>query len=164
MIDEIDATILNILQSNARTSNADIARQLGMAPSAIFERVRKLEARGTLSGYEARIEPQAVGAGLLAFIFVRAHERVGSLYTGSLLADIPGVQEVHEIAGEDCYLVKVRVADTDALGKLLRERVGSLDTVSSTRTTIVLQTVKESAQLPIPQVTLDAVLAEINHD
>lgn len=149
MIDEVDNCILNILQTDARATNAEIARQVGMAPSAIFERIRKLEARGVVRGYEARLEPSTVGAGLLAFIFVRAHEKVGSLHTGTILAEIPEVQEVHEIAGEDCYLVKVRVENTEALGKLLRERVGSIDSVNSTRTTIVLQTVKETARVPL---------------
>jgi Lrp/AsnC family leucine-responsive transcriptional regulator len=69
---------------------------------------------------------------------------------GALLAQIPEVQEVHHVAGEDCYLVKVRVADTEALGALLREKVGAVKNVRSTRTTIVLGTLKETHRLPIP--------------
>ena len=150
MIDEIDSRIVNILQQDARTSNADIARQLGMAPSAIFERIRKLEARGVIEGYAARINPRALDLGLLAFVFVRADERVGSSASGEALARIPEVQEVHHIAGEDCYLVKVRVADTTALGQLLRDRFGAISSVRSTRTTIVLSTLRESGALPLP--------------
>jgi Lrp/AsnC family leucine-responsive transcriptional regulator len=149
MIDATDQEILNILQDNARTSNAEIARQLGMAPSAILERIRKLETRGVLLGYEARLNAAELGLGLLAFIFVRAEERVGCPRAGTALAAIPGVQEVHRIAGEDCYLVKVRAADTTALGKLLEEHFGAIEAVRSTRTTIVLSTVKESACLPL---------------
>ncbi len=150
MFDDIDLRIMNILQGDARTSNADIARQLGMAPSAIFERIRKLEARGTLRGYEARIDARQLDLGLLAFIFVQADERVGTMTTGAQLAAIPAVQEVHHIAGEDCYLVKVRVADTEALGRLLRECFGAIPAIRSTRTTIVLSTLKESATLCLP--------------
>lgn len=149
MIDSVDSTILTILQQNARTSNVDIARQLGMAPSAILERIRKLEARGVIQRYEARIDPRAVECSLLAFVFVRADERLISLETGALLAEIPEVQEVHHITGEDCYLVKVRVADTDALGTLLREQFGKIPAVRSTRTTIVLRTMKETATLKL---------------
>lgn len=149
MIDGIDIQIANILQHDARTSNAEIARKLGMAPSAIFERIRKLEARGIIQGYHAAIAPRAVDLGLLAFIFVRADERPGAGDAGHELARMPEVQEVHHIAGEDCYLVKVRVADTEALGHLLRERFGHIDCVRSTRTTIVLSTVKETALLPL---------------
>ncbi|HEU4564120.1 MAG TPA: Lrp/AsnC family transcriptional regulator [Gemmatimonadaceae bacterium] len=149
MIDTIDAAILDILQSDGRTSNAEIARRVGMAPSAVFERVRKLEERGIVTGYSAHIAPEAVGLGLLAFVFVRVDEGVGAPTTESALADIPEVQEVHHIAGEDCFLVKVRARDTASLGHLLRERIGGIATVRSTKTTIVLETVKESAHLPI---------------
>ena len=150
MIDDIDAEILNILQNDARTSNADIARQVGMAPSAVLERIRKLEARGVIEGYQARINPEALDLGLLAFIFVRSEERLGAPETGAMLAEMPEVQEVHRIAGEDCYLVKVRAADTAALGRLLRERLGAIPHIRSTRTTIVLDSLKESAMLPLP--------------
>lgn len=152
MIDDTDTKILAILQRDARTSNADIARQLRMAPSAIFERMRKLEARGVIAGYTARIDPRALDRGLLAFVFVRADERLGrSESAGAQLAAIPEVQEVHHVAGEDCYLVKVRVADTEALSRLLREGFGAIEAIRSTRTTIVLSTVKESATLPIAE-------------
>jgi Lrp/AsnC family transcriptional regulator, leucine-responsive regulatory protein len=150
MIDEIDTKILTILQSDARTSNAEIARRLTMAPSAILERIRKLENRGLIEGYEARLDPDALAMGLLAFIYVRADERIGSRVIGEELATIPEVQEVHHIAGEDCYLLKVRVADTHALGELLRQRFGPIEAIRSTRTTIVLETVKETAQIPLP--------------
>lgn len=156
MIDEIDRQILTIIRENARTSNAEIARRVGMAPSAIFERIRKLESRGIIEGYEARLNPQALGLGLLAFIFVRADERVGAMETGALMAEIPEVQEVHHIAGEDCYLVKVRVANTEALGRLLREQFGTIDAVRSTRTTIALSTIRESSQLPFELVSAEA--------
>jgi Lrp/AsnC family leucine-responsive transcriptional regulator len=148
MIDEIDRQILNILQQNARTSNAEIARQVDMAPSAVLERIRKLETRGVIRGYEARIDPEALGLNLLAFVFVRADD-IGSAGTGEALAQIPEVQEVHHIAGEDCYLAKVRVRDAKTLARLLRERFAGSGTARSTRTTVVLETLRESAQLPV---------------
>ncbi|MBI3660983.1 Lrp/AsnC family transcriptional regulator [Candidatus Acetothermia bacterium] len=149
MIDEIDEKILSIIQKDARTPNAEIARQVGMAPSAIFERIRKLEEQAVIHGYETRLNPREFGLGLVAFIFVRADDRVGAGKTGITLAKIPQVQEVHHIAGEDCYLVKVRAKDTEDLWKLIREEFGVITTISSTRTTIVLETLKETAQLPL---------------
>jgi Lrp/AsnC family leucine-responsive transcriptional regulator len=148
MLDATDRTILELLQANARISNADIARRLDMAPSAILDRIRKLEQRGVIQGYTARIDPAAVGLGLTAFILVRTEERVGAGTTGQALARIPEVLEVH-VAGEDCYLVKVRVRDTEGLSRLLRERFGRLRAVRNTRSTIVLSTVKESQTLPL---------------
>jgi Lrp/AsnC family leucine-responsive transcriptional regulator len=149
MINDLDRQILTILQRNARTSNAEIARQVGLAPSAVFERIRKLEERGVLQSYTARIDPHAAGLGLVAFTFVRSNDRPGGIQTAEKLAEIPEVLEVHHVAGEDCFLVKVRAADTEALGRLLRERLGKIGTITSTRTTIVLETVKETAELPI---------------
>jgi len=149
MIDDIDLQILNILQQNARTPNAEIARQVGMAPSAVLERIRKLELKGVIQGYEARINPEALGLSLLAYVFVRSDERAGDPRTGDLLAQIPEVQEVHHIAGEDCYLAKVRVRDAKSLGRLLRGPFGAIDAVRSTRSTIVLESLRESTQLPI---------------
>jgi Lrp/AsnC family leucine-responsive transcriptional regulator len=149
VLDTTDLAILESLQANARTSNADIARRLGMAPSAILDRIRKLEVRGVIQGYTARIDPSAVGLGLTAFILVRTEERVGAGTIGQALARIPEVLEVHHVAGEDCYLVKARVRDTEGLSRLLRERFGRLKGVRNTRSTIVLATVKESQALPL---------------
>jgi Lrp/AsnC family leucine-responsive transcriptional regulator len=149
MINELDANIMTILQRNSRTSNAEIARQVGLAPSAVFERIRKLEEKGIVQGYTARIDPHAVGLGLVAFTFVRSNDRPGGIRTAELLAEIPEVLEVHHVAGEDCFLVKVRAPDTEALGRLLRERLGRISTITSTRTTIVLESVKETSELPI---------------
>jgi Lrp/AsnC family transcriptional regulator, leucine-responsive regulatory protein len=149
-IDGIDLKILDILQDNARLSNAEIARRVGMAPSAVFERIRKLEERGVIAGYRPRLQAKALGLGLVAFIFVRADERLGEKSAGEALAALPEVLEVHDIAGEDCYLVKVRTADTEALGRLLREKFGAIGSLRSTRTTIVLETLKEDLRLPIP--------------
>ncbi len=149
MIDEIDRKILSILQCDARASNAAIARQIGLAPSAVLERIRKLEKRRIIRGYEARIDPAAVDRALLAFIFVRTNERAGEITTGEALARLPEVQEVHHVAGEDCYLVKVRASSPSALGKLLRESFGGISTVGSTRSTVVLETIKEHGPLPL---------------
>jgi Lrp/AsnC family leucine-responsive transcriptional regulator len=149
MFDEIDIQILNILQVNAKTSNAEIARRIGMAPSGVLERIRKLEERGIIKGYVPQLNAKALGHGLLAFVFVKTDETASEHATALKLSQLPEVQEVHHVAGEDCYVVKVRTADTEALGRLLRERIGGLAAVKSTRTTIVLETVKESMTLPI---------------
>lgn len=149
MFDDIDRAILTTLQENARTNNADIARQVGMAPSAILERVRKLESRGVIQGYTVRLDPARVRLGLLAFVFVKTEERAGEETAGRALAALSEVQEVHHVAGEDCYLVKVRAADTHALGRLLRETIGAIPAVVATRTTVVLESLKEGGSLPL---------------
>lgn len=147
MIDSIDNEILNIIQKDARISNADIARQVELAPSAILERIRKLEDRGVIRGYSADIDPKILGFGLTAIIAVRTSECGAGV--GEQLAKLPEVQEVHEVAGEDCFYIKVRTADTESLGVLLREKIKSVDNVVNTRTTVVLKTFKEGSTLPI---------------
>jgi Lrp/AsnC family leucine-responsive transcriptional regulator len=148
-MDDRDLQLLSLLQRNARTTNADLARALGIAASAVHERIRKLERRGVIRGYTARVDPTAIGQGLLAFIFVQADERPGGVDVGEVLAAVPEVQEAHHIAGEDCYLVKVRCASTSALGELLKERLSPLPEVQRTRTIVVLGTVKEESGLAI---------------
>ena len=158
MIDEMDRRILSLLQQDARLPNAEIARRVGMAPSATLERLRKLEEKGVIQGYECRVDAKKLGLGLTAFIFVRSNDR-GEHDTGERLRQNPNILEVHHIAGEDCYLVKVRAADAEDLGRMLRTDFKSLPNLHSTRTTIVLGTLKESSRIPIPEEITGIALA-----
>jgi Lrp/AsnC family leucine-responsive transcriptional regulator len=153
-IDEIDSKILNLLQANARIPQVEIAREVGLAPSAILERIRKLEARGIVQGYAALLDPRALGQGMLAFVAVKSTAPPGDDSVSKALANVPEVLEVHHVAGEDCYLVKLRARDAAHVGELLRTRIGAISGVTSTRTTIVLETVKETPRLPIME-TID---------
>ena len=150
-LDDVDGRILSFLQENARETQADIARAVGLAPSAVLERIRKLETRGVIRGYTALLDPKAMGLGMLAFVSVRSEEGPGESTVAQQLADCAEVLEVHHVAGEDCYLVKVRTKDAEHLGAFLRTRIGRIPGVRSTRTTIVLETVKETSRLQIPQ-------------
>jgi Lrp/AsnC family leucine-responsive transcriptional regulator len=156
MIDPTDIEILKILQENSRTSNAEIARRVGMAPSGIFERLRKLEEKGVIREYAARLDSRQLGYDVVAFVFVTTDVRVQGVPAGRQLAAIPEVQEVHHVAGEDCYLLKVRAATTEALGLLLREQIAVIPSVRSTRTVIVLDTLKETTALALPEKFEDA--------
>ena len=149
-MDDKDLQILSMLQLDARVGNAEISRRVGLAASAVHERIRKLEQRGVVRGYHARLDPEALGRGLLAFISVQVDDRLTEETTGVQLARLPQVQEVHHIAGEDCYLLKVRCASTADLGRFLQEEIGAFPSVRRTRTTIALGTVKEGLELPVP--------------
>ena len=153
IIDEVDAEILEKLQQNARETQAEIARAVGLAPSAVLERIRKLEARGTIRGYTAELDPRVLDQHMLAFVAVRSVEGPAENSVAQQLAALPQVLEVHHIAGDDCYLIKVRTKDAEALGVLLRTTIGRIPGVRSTRTTIVLETVKETSRLPIARQT-----------
>ena len=149
IIDEIDLIILDILSTNARETQADIARSVGLAPSAVLERIRKLEGRKIIRGYTADVDPNILGQGLLAFVAVRSEDGPADDSVARTLASFPEILEVHHVAGEDCYMVKVRTKDAEQLGTMLRTRIGRIPGVRSTRTTIVLETVKETSRLPI---------------
>jgi len=149
-IDETDRKILSLLQDNARISQSDIAKAVGLAPSAVMERIRKLETRGIVMGYVALVDPHVVDQRMLAFVAVRtsavgAEERE----VAARLAAIPEVLEVHYVAGDDCLLLKMRARDAEHVGHLLRNQVSAVPGVRSTRTTIVLGSMKESPRLPI---------------
>jgi len=141
--------ILRILQEKARIPNVEVARQVEMAPSAVLERIRKMERQGIIDGYEVRLNPAQFDRRQIAFIEVRTRLVGDRPETGKELAAIPEIQEVHYVAGEDCYLVKLRVADTAELAAIVREKIAVISEVVSTRTTTVLQTYKETARIPI---------------
>ena len=149
MIDEKSLEILNILQERARIPNVEVARQVGMAPSAVLERIRKLEKQKIIKGYDVRLNPKFFDKGLVAFITVKTDENADEIEIGKKLARRPHVQEVHFVAGEDAFLVKLRGADTDEIGRLIRETIKSIDGVQLTKTAIVMSTYKETAQFPI---------------
>lgn len=148
-LDNIDFKILEVLQQNAKISNALLAKKLNMAPSAILERVKKLENKQAILSYHTSINPQAIDKTMLAFIFIKAQDIIGDSSVGKDLAAIPDVLEVHDIAGDDGYLIKVRTKDTQTLVELMRNSLSKIEGIISTRTTIVLETIKETSQIPI---------------
>lgn len=149
IIDDTDRRILTILQANARTTQADIAKAVGLAPSAVLERMRKLEARGVILDYVARIDPHIANRPLLAFVAVKTSEYGPEQPSAQALAQIAEVLEIHHVAGEDCFLLKVRAKDAEHLGQMLRCQIASVPGVTSTRTTIVLESVKETPRIPL---------------
>jgi Lrp/AsnC family leucine-responsive transcriptional regulator len=149
MIDDTDRQILEILQENARTPNAEIARQLNLAPSGIHERLKKLEKRGVITGYCLALDPGKLGYGVTAFSFIRTNEKPGDDSSVAQLEVIPEVEAIYHIAGEDCYLVKLRCKSNEDLGRLLREGIGTILAVQSSRTSIVMETKKEGGALPL---------------
>ena len=149
MPDHIDLQILSLIQESSRITNVEIARNLKMAPSAVLERIRKLRAQKIIEEHVTRLNPAALGMGLLAFVFVKTNENRSKWDVGQMLSRIPEVLEVHDVAGEDCYVVKLRTRDTDSLFELLRDKFGKIPAIGSTRTTIVLRTVKETTKLPV---------------
>lgn len=157
MLDDISLQILKILQEKARVPNSEVARRVGMAPSGVLERVRKLEKQGIIDGYEVRLNPERFGRSLVAFILVVAETGADEAALGRALAAIADVQEVHYVAGQDGFLLKLRAKDPAALERIRREKIIGLPQVRRTRTLIALTTFKESARIPLDDSALQTL-------
>lgn len=147
-MDSIDKKILKMLQVDAKVSRAAIAERVGIVPSAVHERIRKLEQKKIINSYETRIQPKSVDLGMASFVWVDSDEQVGATVIGKKISELPEVQEVHFMAGGTNYLIKVRVRDTDAHTRFV-EKLGEIKEITSVRTVLVLKTLKESLALDI---------------
>lgn len=154
-MDDISLKILHILQNKARIPNVEVARQVGLAPSAVLERIRKLEKQGIIDGYEVRLNPEKLHKSLAAFLEIFLSEPSGATEMAKSLGELPDVQEVHYLSGNDALLVKLRVASIHDLYSLTQEKIASLPGVWRIRTKIVMETYKESAKI-----SLDAVFPD----
>ena len=146
MIDKTDKEILKIVKNNARVTNAEIAKRIGMAPSGVLERIRKLERKGVIEGYETRIDSKILGYGLTTIVLIKTNENVGTMALGDELAKLPEVLEVYCTAGEFSYLCKVCVRDIDDQAKFLY-KLGNIEGVVDCQTTLVLKTIKDSISI-----------------
>ncbi len=151
-LDEIDLHILRLLRQDGRMSHAAIAKAVGLSGPAVHERVRKLEQSGVIAGYCAVLDPELLERPHVAFVMVTLSE--GNEFASddpivARICDEPDVLEFHRIAGEDCYLIKIRTSTNRAMEKLLR-RIRSIRGVARTRTTIVLSTELERPTIEVP--------------
>ncbi len=149
-MDKTDLEILKILQKKARIPNVEVARTIGMAPSAILERIKKLEARGVIEGYEVRLNPEMFHCAMTAFINIQVSSPSQIQETGKQLSKIEQVQEVHYLAGGDTLMAKVKTSGNKELDSVIREQISSIDAIKATRTSIALSTFKESAKIQLP--------------
>ena len=151
-LDRIDRRILGLLTEDGRMSHAAIAKEVGLSGPAVHERVRKLEQAGVIAGYTAILDPEKLNRDFVAFTLVTLSEGNEFANDEAIVAricDEPDVLEFHRIAGQDCYLVKIRTATSKDLEALLR-RIRSIRGVANSRTTIVLSTEVEKPSIPVP--------------
>jgi Lrp/AsnC family leucine-responsive transcriptional regulator len=138
-VDDIDRRLLAALVRDARTSYADLAREVGLKAQSVHERVRKLEREGVLRGSSADVDPRAVGLGVSALVGLHQREGVDADEIVTALRDVPEVEDCWFVAGDEAFVVKVRVADLDDLDRTLRV-LRHVPGVTRTRTTVVLST------------------------
>lgn len=148
-MDEIDRVIIDIVQSDGRVTSAALAEVTGLSVSAANDRLRRLQERGVIAGWAARIDPEAVGLGLLAFLFVLVDRTEHNAPFLAAAAALPEVQELHHVTGEWSYLLKVRVASPRALEWLISDRIKAIPGVTRSMTFIALSSTKETSALPV---------------
>ena len=150
-IDKIDARILRVLQKDGRISNLKLAETVHLSPTAVLERVKRLTREGYILGYEARLNPARLGAGMLVFVEVlldRTVHDVMDTFKASVQVR-PEILECHLVAGGFDYLLKTRVADMAAYREFIGTVIWTLPGVRETRTYAVMEEVKNTTALPV---------------
>jgi Lrp/AsnC family transcriptional regulator, leucine-responsive regulatory protein len=146
-VEEIDRRIVSLLSRNGRMSFTELARQAGLSVSAVHQRVRRLEADGVITGYVALCNPEVIGLPLTAFVSIKPFDRSTPDDVPERLRHLSAIEACHSVAGEENYILKVRVASPAALEDLLQQ-IRSSASVSS-RTTVVLSTPYENRPLAL---------------
>jgi len=150
-VDKIDLRILRVLQGDGRISNLKLAELVHLSPTAVLERVKRLTRDGYILGYEARLNPAKLGAGLLVFVEVLLDRTVHDVMANfkAAVQVRPEILEAHLVAGGFDYLLKTRVADMVAYREFIGSVIWTLPGVRETRTYAVMEEVKNSAALPV---------------
>ena len=150
-IDKIDARILRVLQADGRISNLKLAELVHLSPTAVLERVKRLTRDGFILGYEARLNPAKLDAGLLVFVEVLLDRTVHDVMDNfrAAVQARPEILEAHLVAGGFDYLLKTRVSDMAAYRQFIGSVIWTLPGVRETRTYAVMEEVKNTTQIPL---------------
>jgi Lrp/AsnC family leucine-responsive transcriptional regulator len=151
-LDEIDYRLIDLLQADDRTPVAELGKTLGVAPSTLNDRIRRLVKLGVISGFHARIDPDKIGLDLLAFVFVGWSDPATEMQFLDAMRAAPEVMEVHHVTGAWNYLMKVRLRTTRDLEGFFADVVKQVPGVTRTETLIVLSSPKDTAFLKPPAI------------
>jgi Lrp/AsnC family leucine-responsive transcriptional regulator len=154
-LDESDLRLLDALQANARSTFAELGVLVGLRPPAVHERVKRLEARGYIRGYAARIDARKLGLGLVAFVSAYTTADVNYERFHAAVSRLPEVVEIHSVAGEESFVLKVLTRSTAHLDDFL-SRLKVVPGIGRTKTTIVLSTPFERAGIALGELAGNA--------
>jgi Lrp/AsnC family leucine-responsive transcriptional regulator len=150
-MDAVDRQLVTALRANARASFADLGRLVGLSAPSVHDRVARLERDGVVTGYHAALTPAAVGLGVGALVGILLQEGGEQDEVAERLRKVPDIEDCWTVAGEEAFIIKVRVRDVDALEHTLGV-LRRIPGVSRTRTTVVLSTRWEGRVAPFPGV------------
>ncbi len=148
MLDDIDLRIIALLAANARTTFSELAEQVGLSGPSTADRVRRLEEQQIIRGYAARVDSEAIGLGLTAFISVTLVASADRRHFLEEVTNLHEVVECHHVAGNDDYLLKIHVSGTRGLESFVSDQLKALREVARTRTSVVLSTAIERPLSP----------------
>lgn len=151
-LDKIDRRILEILQANAKITNAQLANEIGLSPAPTLERVKKLEVSGIIKSYHAMLNNEKVGLGVSTFVMVslKGHNKVNIEAFTQAINEIEEVIECHHITGSGDFILKIIAQDIAAYQKLMLEKVTNIEVVDNMQSLVILSTFKDSKIMPIP--------------
>lgn len=150
-LDEVDLAILSALQDNARTTNAALAREVGLTPPTTLERVRRLEEAGIIRSYRAVLDAEVLGYGLTVLLLVQLdhHGREAVHAFRDAVADLDEVGECHYLTGTADFMLKLRVRDVADYRRLLEEEVSRLPHLRHVESAVVLETFKDDGRVAL---------------
>jgi Lrp/AsnC family leucine-responsive transcriptional regulator len=151
-LDETDRKILEILQSNAKITNAQLSKDIGLSPAPTLERVKKLETAGVIKSYHAVLDNSRIGLGVNTFVKVslKGHNKTNIDIFLSAINNIPEVIECHHITGSGDFVLKVISTDIASYQKLMLEKVSDIEVVDGLESMVILSTFKDSKVMPVP--------------
>lgn len=151
-LDQIDRNVLEILQANAKITNAQLSKEIGLSPAPTLERVKKLETSGIIQSYHAQLNREKIGLGVTTFVMVTlvGHKKDTTMSFVDRVNQIPEIIECHHITGSGDFLLKVIAKDIASYQALMLDVINEIDEVASTQTMVIMSTFKESKVLPIP--------------
>lgn len=152
-LDKIDRKILDILQSNAKITNAQLSKDIGLSPAPTLERVKKLETSGIIKSYHAKLDTDRIGLGVHTFVQVtlKGHNKTNIDSFLNEINNVPEVIECHHITGSGDFILKIIATDIQAYQKLMLEKVSEIEVVDGLQSMIILSTFKDSKVMPVPE-------------
>lgn len=151
-LDQIDRKILQILQENAKITNSQLSKEVGLSPAPTLERVKKLENMGLIKSYHALLNTSKVGLGVTTFVLVALSSHRKSVLDAFVekISKVDNVIECHHITGSGDFILKIIAEDIQAYQKLILEQVSEIEEISNMQSMVVLSTFKDKKVLPIP--------------
>ena len=150
-IDRTDKKILELLQKNAKITNANLSKEIGLSPAPTLERVRKLEARGIISGYHAKLNMSKIGLGVSTFVMVslKGHNKKNLKSFLDKIKDVENIIECHHITGSGDFILRIVAEDIESYQELMLDKVSEIEVTDSLQSMVILSTFKDNKVIPV---------------